>query len=132
MSLKTKSIKRPKSQDDGIRISIMSRHTLPDGVTLDPEIKLESYDDWRPELSPPPTLIGAYYKRGMGWDEFAREFNAFLQQAKTQEALLRLTSRAMHEDVTIMCVEDSPEHCHRRLVAEACQALAPELEIILE
>lgn len=50
--LKTKCIKDKPSLDDGERISVMSRHTLCDGETPDPEITLDSYDGWDKELAP--------------------------------------------------------------------------------
>jgi hypothetical protein len=36
--LYTKSIYKPKYLDDGLRISVMSRHTLSDGKTDDPKL----------------------------------------------------------------------------------------------
>ena len=74
----TKCIKAPASFEDGIRISVMSRHTLADGVTPDPEIRPEMFDQWWPELAPPPRLIGSYYKRGLSWAEFGEEFRKHL------------------------------------------------------
>ena len=132
MALKTKCIKAPRHPADGWRISIMSRHTLNDGTTPDPEIGTGAFDEWWPQLAPPPTLIGAYYKRGLPWKEFEERFKEHLSQKEQKECLLRLVLRAQEGTVTILCVEPSPERCHRRLVAEACKALNPELAVTLE
>jgi len=59
----TESILNEKHSDSGIRISVMSRHTLNDGVTPNPEITSDKYDEHIPKLAPHPKLIGAYYKR---------------------------------------------------------------------
>jgi uncharacterized protein YeaO (DUF488 family) len=127
--LKTKSIHAPSDKTDGHRISIMSRHTLNDGVTLDPLITEESYDKWLKELAPPDTLIGAYYKRGLPWDKFERQYVEFLRKIETQSAVEQLLDLVKTQNVTLLCVEDTPEYCHRRLLAEECQRLEPNLEL---
>jgi uncharacterized protein YeaO (DUF488 family) len=132
MSLKTASIKKIRTAtDQSYRISIISRHTLSDGVTPDPDISMDAYDDWWQVLSPPAKLIGAYYKRGLSWDDFAAEFQRYLCTPVAQTALQRLIYLAKIRDVTIMCVENNPQYCHRRLVAEACQQLDESLEVII-
>ena len=132
MSLKTKSIKKPRMTDDGLCISIMSRHTLNDGVTPDEEITKESFDEWWPELAPPLSLIGAYYKQGLPWKDFEREFRNYLQLPQAQARLQSLVALAQSSTVTILCIESTPEHCHRRLVAEMCHDMDALLEILIE
>ena len=44
--LYTKSIIKQKSLEDGCRISVMSRHTLNDGITIDSRILPDSFDEW--------------------------------------------------------------------------------------
>lgn len=131
MLLKTRSIKAPKKDDDGVRISVMRRHTLADGVTPDPEITKESYDAWWKMLAPPPLLLGDYYKRGLSWKEFAKKFNEYLLREHVQARLRHLIRYAHNADVTILCAEDSPKHCHRRLIAEACRRMDPQLEVCI-
>lgn len=48
--LKSKCILSPIDDKDGIRISIMSRHTLQDGKTNDIRIIKQIFDEHRPEL----------------------------------------------------------------------------------
>lgn len=75
--LRTKSILAPLHKSDGLRISVMSRHTLNDGTT--PDGRLEGrYDERWPELSPPAQLIRSYYKRRLSSDSFEREFVQYL------------------------------------------------------
>lgn len=33
--------------------------------------------------------------------------------------------------ITLLCIEDSPKFCHRRLLAEECSKYFSELEIII-
>jgi len=132
MALKTKCIKKPREESDGWRLSIMSRHTLDDGTTPDPEIALEMYDEWCPKFAPRPRLIGAYKREEISWEKFEWEFMRYLASPKIQPALCSLARAARQFDITILCVEETPEHCHRRLVAEACKKIDPSLEIVIE
>ena len=70
--LKTKCILEPKEISDGLRISVMNRHTLNDGVTPDLRIDSSSYDLWFPWLAPPNLLLGDYYKRGLPWEQYEK------------------------------------------------------------
>jgi len=124
--LKTKSIKAPIEPSDGLRISVMSRHTLNDGITPDPEISPDSYDEWWPELAPSPKLVGDHYKRNLSWIEFERRYLGELLDKPKLEELIGL---ALCRTVTILCVESSPDECHRRLLAEECGRFCPELDI---
>lgn len=123
--LKSKPIKAPKEPSDGVRISVMSRHTLADGVTPDPEIKPDSYDEWWPELAPAGGLIGAYYKRGLSWEQFQESYVDGLQDLPKVQELIQL---ALGTTVTVLCVEETPYQCHRRLLVEECQRRCDELE----
>ncbi len=127
--LNTKSIKSWPQSIDGKRISIMSRHTMNDGITLDPEILPELYDEWWPELSPPPILIGAYRKRGMTWPEFEEGYREYLRLPLAMAKIAALIDLAKNGVVTVLCVENQPDQCHRRLLAEECILLEPGLEV---
>ncbi len=110
----------------------MSRHTLADGVTPDPEITKIYFDRWWPQFAPPPLLIGAYYKRGLPWESFAKQFNEYLREPDPHRHLCRLVEYARALDLTLLCVEPTPERCHRRLVAEACREIDQSLLITIE
>lgn len=123
--LRTKSIRLGREPDDGIRISVMSRHTLTDGVTPDPEITPNLYDDWWPELAPPPKLIGDHYKRDLPWDEFEQRYIDHIRSPQTAKQMENLISLVLVKSVTLLCVEDTPQRCHRRLLAQECLLLSP-------
>lgn len=125
----TKSIHAPISPLDGIRISVMSRHTLEDGVTPDSLITLDSYNCWLPSLAPPPKLIGGLYKRDLSWDAFTAQYLAHLQKPAVQATIGRLSRLALRTNLTLLCVEQNAAHCHRRLLAEECQRLTPQIYI---
>jgi uncharacterized protein YeaO (DUF488 family) len=129
MTLYTKCILAPSLDADGLRISVMSRHTLSDGVTPDPRITEQCYAQWRRELAPPPFLVGAFCRGEVGWAEFERSYYPYIRSLERRGAVRRLAREALICDITIMCVEDAPTYCHRRLLALECQRVEPSLVI---
>lgn len=129
--LRTKSFRAALDPLDGKRISVMSRHTLSDGITPDPEITPELFDEWWAELAPPPRLVGDHYKRNLPWDRFASIYLEHLRKPDVSGRVLWLAQRALVEDITVLCVEIEPEQCHRRLLAEEALALEPNLTIYI-
>lgn len=130
MALYTGCIYEASSGRQGIRISVMSRHTLLDGQTPDQRIiEGESYVWWWPELGPPAVLIGSYYKRGLPWEEFEKQYREHLRKPELISKIDQLIEMARLQSAIVLCGEATPEKCHRRLLAEECQRLAPDLEV---
>ena len=129
MPLFTKCILSPIELSDGVRISVMSRHTLNDGITKHPDITALSYDAHFPVYAPSPRLLGDYYKRGLEWSLFERRYRE--EMRKKHDLVLELARCAVNLTITLLCIEDSPEKCHRRLLAEECKLLVPELIIVI-
>ena len=68
----------------------------------------------RPELAPTQGLLDAYKKRGGDWGAYERAFLALLAERRVEGRL----SPADLDGGCLLCSEPTPEHCHRRLVAE--------------
>ena len=132
MALFTKCIFLPQTPEDGLRISTMSRHTLDDGRTLDNRIVLKFglYHMHWPILGPSPKLTGAWYRREILWKDFEKKYLEEIQRHGKKSFVRLLAGLAMQMDVTLLCVEDTPGHCHRRLLAEECQRIQPDLIVI--
>ncbi|MFC1644453.1 hypothetical protein ACFL08_00325 [Patescibacteria group bacterium] len=90
--LYTKSILLPKEKSDGIRISVMSRHTYDDGKTPHPQITDESYDRWLKKLAPPDTLVGKYLRKEISWGQYRDQYLLFLQ-GRDQKKLIRYIAK---------------------------------------
>lgn len=127
--LQTKSILSPILDSDGSRISVMSRHTLNDGTTPHPLITRDTFSIHLPQLAPSPKLIGDYYRRSLPWEQFEARY---LQEMRTKPAseFVRFLARvSLKTVVTLLCIEEAADHCHRRLLAEECKRLEPEIKI---
>jgi len=45
------------------------------------------------------------------------------------EVRFALSKEALKKDITLLCLEDAPDECHRRLLAEECKKINPKLEV---
>lgn len=128
MPLVTKCI-LSEIDNDEIRISIMSRHTLNDGKTPNPNIS--RFTEWNKELAPNPRLAGQYYRNEIEWEDFARSYTESLHSPQKTHAVEELIDRAKQNTIVVMCIELSPERCHRRLLAEECKRRCPDLAVVV-
>jgi len=78
------------------------------------------------ELAPTEEILEGYKKKKLSWPDYERKFREVLKQ-RNPIRRIRLTSDKGH--VCLLCAEDSPAHCHRRLVAEYYAANVKGLEI---
>ncbi len=120
MALFTKSIQAKPSPKDGIRVCIMRR---PDSWAV--------YDIWMPVLSPSHKLLDDAHAKVIDWDGYVKRFNKEVIEGR-RGYIEFLAEIAKKRDITILCWEKTPDHCHRRLVAEECQKIDPELKVILK
>jgi len=119
MPLLTKSVQEKKTKKDGVRVCIMRRP----GEDVD-------WDIWIPALAPSHDLLTEYHQNKVNWEEFIKRFtNEVLVQHR--EYLQILIDLAKTRVITILCWEETPEFCHRRLVAEECQKLEPRLKVTI-
>jgi uncharacterized protein (DUF488 family) len=81
-----------------------------------------------PSLAPDSEMLDAFKKRNGSWSDFARRFQILMNERGAIPGLDRAFFE--HAVCCLLCSEASPEHCHRRLVAEAMKERWPELEIV--
>jgi uncharacterized protein (DUF488 family) len=67
-----------------------------------------------PELAPTQEILNAYKKNGGDWTTYERQFLALMAQRRVEETL----DKKIISGGCLLCSESTPEHCHRRLVAE--------------
>lgn len=120
MIIGTKCVEAPVEQGDGIRICIM-RRPPPDAV----------YDVWMPHLSPSAELLDAYYGKVITWEEYEKRFIPEVLDKETVYLEIVLDMAKKHR-VTMLCAEQTPEMCHRRLTVERLQQMQPDLKVVLK
>ncbi len=114
-----------------IRISVMSRHTFNDGKTSDERL-VGQFDLHFSILGPSPKLIGDYYNRGLSWRDFEIMYVDEIRNGEKRLAVNFLGEMALQRDVVVLCIEEFPDRCHRRLLAEECKSRFPNLGIVIQ
>ena len=67
-----------------------------------------------PELAPTREMLDDYRKKRCGWDAYEARFLDLMRRRRVEETV----PREIVADGCLLCSEDKPHFCHRRLVAE--------------
>lgn len=67
-----------------------------------------------PELAPTQDILDAYKKQKGDWTVYEERFLALMRERHIEETM----SPKILEESCLLCSEELPKHCHRRLVAE--------------
>ena len=67
-----------------------------------------------PDLAPTTELLSDYRKKRIDWSTYETRFLALMRRRRIEETI----SREVLDEGCLLCSEDQPHHCHRRLVAE--------------
>lgn len=104
--LYTKSIQAEKEENDGIRISIMRK---PRG----------DYDLLISSLAPSELLLQSYHDHKITWNEYEQAFLQEMNNNPDAKRMLQFIIKILNfTDVTLLCWEEKPDQCHRRLISE--------------
>jgi Uncharacterized conserved protein len=80
----------------------------------------------RLDLAPTPTVLDKYRKDKKEWRRFEREFLQLLRERKIE----RKIPKELMSGACLLCSEDKPHHCHRRMIAEYLQQHWHDVEIV--
>jgi uncharacterized protein (DUF488 family) len=78
-----------------------------------------------PELAPTQEMLDEYKKKRGDWETYETRFLALMKQRRVEDAV----SREVIADGCLLCSEDKPHQCHRRLVAEYLKQHWGDVEI---
>jgi len=79
----------------------------------------------RPDLAPSEDLLAAWRAREIDWQTYERRFGALLRERRIETTV----PKSLLADACLLCSELTPEHCHRRLVAERLQASWKDVDV---
>jgi len=68
----------------------------------------------RPDLAPTQPMLDDYKKKRTDWATYEEKFLELMEQRDISCAL----PQELLSNSVLLCSEDTPHHCHRRLVAE--------------
>src|SRR5678816_2902149 len=78
-----------------------------------------------PLLAPTQVILDAYKKQRGSWEEFEQRFLGLMKERRIEETI----SPEVVAAGCLLCSEDEPDHCHRRLVAEYLRLHWGDVEI---
>ncbi|MBE0537559.1 MAG: DUF488 domain-containing protein [Phycisphaerae bacterium] len=79
-----------------------------------------------PECAPTQEVLDAFKKDKGAWVDYERMFAELL----TDRRIAQWAAGMLRDADCLLCSEDTPEHCHRRLVAEHIQKHMENVEVI--
>ncbi len=83
--------------------------------------------EYHPDLAPTPEILDAY-RSGGDWVAYEDAFLPLLAERNAEAIGRELLSRYRH--LCLLCAEPTPDHCHRRLVAEWWAERLPGVEVV--
>jgi uncharacterized protein (DUF488 family) len=79
-----------------------------------------------PQLCPTNEILDAYKKRKITWQEYETRFVDLLTQRHVQDKV----RMELLDHGCLLCSEDKPDNCHRRLVGQYLSQKLGSLEIV--
>ena len=79
-----------------------------------------------PILAPTQELLDSYRKANSGWPAYEQAFLALMRERQIDQTI----SSEQIDGSVLLCSEDQPHQCHRRLVAEYLRDTWGGLEIV--
>lgn len=80
----------------------------------------------RPELAPTQEMLDAYKKQKGQWTDYEKQFLELMKSRRIEETIPRETV----DGACLVCSEDKPHNCHRKLVAEYLKSKCGDLDIV--
>lgn len=78
-----------------------------------------------PDLAPTQDILSEYKKQGENWEKYEMKFIELMRRLRIEDTMRGIIS----DGDCLLCSEDKPDHCHRRLVAEYLREKWGNLEI---
>jgi uncharacterized protein (DUF488 family) len=78
-----------------------------------------------PQLAPTQKMLDDYKRPDGGWDQFERQFLQLMSERHIEGM-----DKESFDGACLLCSEDTPHHCHRRLVAEYLDDRWSNIEIV--
>ncbi len=79
-----------------------------------------------PELAPTKEILDGYKKNGGDWKSYEKQFLSLMAARRVEN----LIDKDLVDGGCLLCSEVTPEHCHRRLIAEYFRDKWGDVEIV--
>jgi len=79
-----------------------------------------------PDFAPTQEILDDFKKKKGSWTEYERRFDDLM----VKRNIVDRASVLLRDGDCLLCSEHTPEHCHRRLVAEHIQENLPDVKVV--
>jgi len=79
-----------------------------------------------PELAPTKSILDDFKKKGGDWRTYEEHFMALMRERRIENEI----PKQLIDGGCLLCSEDQPHHCHRRLVAEYLREHWGDIEVV--
>jgi uncharacterized protein YeaO (DUF488 family) len=83
-------------------------------------VRKDAVDAWQKDLAPSVELLRDYQSGRVGWEEFARRYQAEMRDQR--DLIAELSRRASRRTVTLLCGRQDESRCHRSLLKELVES----------
>lgn len=81
---------------------------------------------YRPEYAPTKELLDGFRNKDINWAEYEEKYIQILEERE----ILHDIDCAQFDGACLLCSEDTPEMCHRRLLAEYITTACKEIKVV--
>jgi len=78
-----------------------------------------------PDLAPTQDMLDEYKKKGRDWSVYEKKFLDLMVKRRIEATI----PKEVIDSACLLCSEDKPYHCHRRLVAEYLKEKWGEVDV---
>ena len=78
------------------------------------------------EFAPTDSLLEGYRKKQISWEEYEKQYNKLL----IERDVLKNKDISIFDNACLLCSEEKPDYCHRRLLAEYLRDLNKDIKIV--
>lgn len=82
----------------------------------------------RPDFAPTRQLLKQWRDREISWDEYELQYNQLITDRGRYKDFM--ADYSSYENVCILCSEETPEKCHRRLLADTLKKHFTDIELV--
>ena len=107
-NIRLKRIYEPPSEDDGYRV--LSTRYWPRGI---PKSRVDEYTT---KTAPSRELLREFKHEGLSWEDYVPRYLDEMRSEAAISVIQRLAAMAVSGSMTLMCICEDENRCHRNLL----------------
>lgn len=107
-NVRLKRVYEPASPDDGYRV--LSTRYWPRGISR------PACDEYITKTAPSRALLREFKHEGLGWEEYVPRYLEEMSAPEANSVIRRLATMAKSDRITLMCICEDENRCHRSLL----------------